>query len=157
HITFANQRFCALLKQPLTELIGKTDFDLFPEHLARKYREDDCKVLQSGKPLEQIEEHRTPDGVTMYVEVIKTPIQDRDGIFMGIQGLFWDVTERFNSDLALSASEHRYRKLAEATLDGIIVADHEGKIALFNPAAEKLFGYEKDEIIGQPVALLMPP
>ena len=43
---------------------------------------------------------------------------------------------------ALSESEARYRQLAEGSLDAIVVADGEGRITLFNPAAEKIFGYE---------------
>ena len=43
---------------------------------------------------------------------------------------------------ALSESESRYRRLAEGSLDAIVVADGEGRVTLFNPAAEKIFGYE---------------
>jgi PAS domain S-box-containing protein len=129
---------------------------LFPEQLARKYREDDQNVLETGQAKELIEEHRLPDGSKLYVEVIKTPIQDASGTMIGIQGLFWDVTERFKSELALADSERRYRQLTEATLDGIIVADYQGLITLFNPAAEKLFGYEANEILGKPITILMP-
>jgi PAS domain S-box-containing protein len=57
---------------------------------------------------------------------------------------------------ALSESERRYRQLTEATLDGIIVADQGGRITLFNPAAEKLFGYRAEEVVGQKVVLLVP-
>lgn len=155
-VTFANQRYCNLLGKPLQELIGKTDFDLFPEHLARKYVEDDRRVLTSGRALELVEEHSLPDGSKIYVEVIKTPICDETGAPIGTQGLFWDVTERFKSEQAIAASEQRYRQLAEATLDAIILADHRGRITLFNPAAERLFGYSAIEVMDQPITLLMP-
>lgn len=155
-VTFANQRYCHLLNKTLPELVGKTDFDLFPEPLARKYREDDQKVLASGQPLQLVEEHSLPDGSRIYVEVIKTPIHDAARRPIGLQVQFWDVTERIMADQARAASERRYRQLTEATLDAIIVANHEGDITLFNPAAERLFGYQADEILGQPVDLLMP-
>jgi PAS domain S-box-containing protein len=58
---------------------------------------------------------------------------------------------------ALSASERRYRQLTEAALDAIVVADQHGRISLFNPAAEQIFGYQDGEVVGQPLALLMPP
>jgi two-component system NtrC family sensor kinase len=154
--TFGNQRFCAELKVSLEELVGKTDFDFFPETLARKYREDDRRVLDSGKPLEVVEEHLLPDGETIYVQVIKTPILGPAGEAMGIQCIFWDVTERRRAEEAVARSEKRYRQLTEATLDAIIVADQEGRIELFNPAAERLFGYQAAEVIGQPITVLMP-
>jgi PAS domain S-box-containing protein len=56
---------------------------------------------------------------------------------------------------ALSESEMRYRQLAEGSLDGIVVADEDGRITLFNPAAEKIFGYEASEVLGQPLESLI--
>jgi PAS domain S-box-containing protein len=155
-VTFGNQRYCSELKKSLPELIGKSDYDLFPEHLARKYRADDERVLETGIPLETVEEHQVPDGSRIYVQVIKTPIHDAQGQAIGTQCIFWDVTERKRAEEAVAQSERRYRQLTEATLDAIVVADQEGRILLFNPAAERLFGYEADEVVGQSLTLLMP-
>src|SRR5439155_894389 len=57
---------------------------------------------------------------------------------------------------ALTASERRARQLTEASLDGIVVADDEGRIILFNPAAERTFGYPAAEVLGEPLTCLMP-
>ena len=75
--TFANHHYCATVKMPLQELIGKTDFDLFPAHLAQKYVEDDKKVMEACKVFDTVEEHRTPDGTKLHVQVIKCPIFDK--------------------------------------------------------------------------------
>jgi PAS domain S-box-containing protein len=157
HVTFGNGRYCATLKRALDDLIGKTDYDLFPAELAAKYRQDDQRVQQSGQPLELVEEHVLPDGRKIHVQVIKTPIRDSEGTIIGTQGMFWDVTERKRAEEILAASERRYRQLTEATLDGIVVADRSGRITLFNPAAERIFGYRAAEVLGQPLELLMPP
>src|SRR5205823_5498997 len=139
-VTFGNQRYCATLKRPLEDLIDKTDFDLFPAALAAKYREDDRRVQETGVPLEVVEEHVLPGGKKIYVQVIKTPIRDGQGNIIGTQGMFWDVTERKRAEEAIAASERRYRQLTEATLDAIVVADRAGRVTLFNPAAERIFG-----------------
>jgi PAS domain S-box-containing protein len=47
--------------------------------------------------------------------------------------------------------------LTEASQDAIIVADQKGQITLFNPAAERIFGYAAGEVLGQPLALVIPP
>ena len=155
-VTFGNQRYCATLKRTLEDLIGKTDFDLFPGELAAKYREDDRRVQETGVPLDVVEEHMLPGGRKIYVQVLKTPIRDGQGNIIGTQGMFWDVTERKRAEEALATSERRYRQLTEATLDGIVVADREGRITLFNPAAERIFGYRSAEVVGQPLELLIP-
>jgi two-component system, NtrC family, sensor kinase len=57
---------------------------------------------------------------------------------------------------ALTASEARYRQLTEGCLDAVIVADRQGRVTLFNPAAEKTFGYTTEEILGRSMSLLFP-
>ena len=53
--------------------------------------------------------------------------------------------------------ESRLRPLLEATVDGIISIDERGRIETFNPAAERLFGYAANDVIGRNVNMLMPP
>jgi PAS domain S-box-containing protein len=155
--TFVNQRGCATMGKPLAEIVGKTDFDLFPRELAEKYRVDDRQVLESGTPLQTVEEHRTATGQKLYVQIIKGPIYDAQGEKIGTQVMFWDVTERHQWEEALAESERRYRQLTEAALDGIIVTDEQGKITLFNPAAERIFGYAAAEAMGRALDDLVPP
>jgi PAS domain S-box-containing protein len=92
--TFANQQFCKVLNRRLDEIVGKTDFDFFPEALARKYQQDDQRVLESGRPYDSVEENQPPDGTKLYVQVVKTPLYGADGKPAGLQGIFWDITEQ---------------------------------------------------------------
>jgi PAS domain S-box-containing protein len=154
-LTFCNQRYCESLGFTFHELLGKTDFDLFPFELAAKYVHDDKNVIRSGKVFEAVEEHRLPDGTQIFVQVVKTPVHDAQGNIIGIQGIFWDVTDKQRAALALTDSERRYRQLTEATLDGIIVVDQEERVLLFNPAAERMFGYKAAEVLGRTTALLI--
>src|SRR5690606_5637119 len=141
------------------ELIGLTDFDIFPGDLARKYRSDDSRVVETETTLEQIEEYQEPDGDgPMYVHVLKAPSRDARGRVVGIQGMFWDVTDRVRAERAVATAEARHRATLDAALDCIITADADGEIVEFNPAAQRTFGYSREEVIGQDlVTLLFPP
>lgn len=90
-VTFANRMYCHTIGKPLKELIGKTDFDLFPEKMARKYREDDSRVLQTGITLDVVEAHKPPGKGVIYVRVVKSPVYDSDQRAVGVQGIFWEV------------------------------------------------------------------
>jgi PAS domain S-box-containing protein len=155
--TFVNQRVCNILQRPLEKIVGKTDFDLFPPELASKYRADDLHVLETGAILDTVEEHHLPDGRKLHVQILKTPIYDSSSQLIGTQVIFWDVTDHHRWEQALSESERRYRQLTEASQDAIVVADARGRITLFNPAAERTFGYEPAEVLGQSLEILVPP
>jgi len=99
--TFANQRFCELLGRPLQDIIGKTDFDFYPPELAAKYQRDDRYVISTGQIFDTVEENIKPSGEKIYVHVVKTPIYDAQRKIIGIQGIFWDITERIRAEEAL--------------------------------------------------------
>jgi len=112
--TFANGRFCAMLGRPLAEVIGKTDFDLYPPELAEKYRLDDRHVLLTGEPIEAIEQHGTAGGHRRYVQVVKTAVRNQDGRIIGTQGVCWDVTERGCAEEALLRERNLLEKAEQA-------------------------------------------
>ncbi|MFI5457964.1 MAG: ATP-binding protein [Isosphaerales bacterium] len=103
--TFANQKFCAELGTTIESIKGKTDFDFFPKQLAEKYRRDDKEVIESGQILDVVEEHVTPKGDKLYVQVMKTPLYGPDGKAIGIQGIFWNVTERLRAESRMVETE----------------------------------------------------
>ncbi len=95
HLRFVavNRVFCRQVGLAEGEIIGKTDFDFYPAHLAEKYRADDRLVLTEGKRLE-LEEQNLSAGELRTVRVIKTPVKDDQGKIAGVLGIFWDVTEQ---------------------------------------------------------------
>src|SRR5206468_4116560 len=79
---------------------------------------DDRKVMHTGQPYETIEENQPPGGGKLYVQVVKTPLYGVDGQVIGLQGIFWDITQqrlaeekirRVNSLLAQNRKELRSR------------------------------------------------
>lgn len=151
-ITYANQRLCEKLQRSREDILGKTDFDLFRADLAAQYVKDDQIILRHGRTYETVEMHQLPDGASIWVQVVKTPLYDAEGQIVGVQGIFWDVTEKKQAEENLAASERRYRQLAEATIDGVVLSDEAGRITLFNPAAERMFGWTAAAAIGQHIA-----
>jgi PAS domain S-box-containing protein len=88
-----NKPFCESLGRAAEEILGKSDLDFFPRALAEKYRLDDRLVITEGRRLEQEEEHVKAGG-NITVHVVKTPVKDDRGRVVGVQGIFWDITEQ---------------------------------------------------------------
>src|SRR6185436_2077784 len=79
-------------------------------------QKDDQIILQAGQTFETVEEHQPPSGEKLYVQVVKTPLYDSNGVIIGLQGIFWDITarrraeereRRANAELARSQDELR--------------------------------------------------
>ena len=116
--TFANRAFCAALKKPLAEIVGKTDADFYPPPLADKYLQDDRRVAETGAVLEDIEEHKDPEGSKTYVRVLKAPLYDARGQVIGVQAAYWDVTphKRAEAEAGRAAAEFRVARRIQQKL-----------------------------------------
>ncbi len=92
-LVYVNHRYCKELGKDARELLGKTDYDLFPKNLAEKYLSDDQHVIRRGGIFDTVEEHKPPGQPMFKVKVIKTPVYDSKGQVVGVQGMFWRVSE----------------------------------------------------------------
>ena len=104
--TFANRAFCATLGKAAAEIVGKTDHDLLPAELAARLRREDEQVLASGEQIETKQNYPTADGGKTYVLMVRAALLNSDRQPMGIQGIFWDLTERQRAEREL-VSAHR--------------------------------------------------
>ena len=92
---------------------------------------------------------RRSDGEYRWVLDNGAPRFAADGTFLGYIGSCLDITER-------NQAQERFRLAVEASPNGIVLVNAKGKIVLANVCVEKLFGYQRQELIGQAVELLVP-
>ncbi len=121
-ITFANKKYCELKNRTFDELIGKTVFDLFPRELADRYHRDNQMVIETRQVLERIEEYRTLDGTTRVMQAVKSPVYDANGVVVGVQGVFWDVTERKRMEAKLRQRDNELAHLGRLHTMGEMAA-----------------------------------
>lgn len=83
-------------------------------------------------------------------------IKDSQGNIVGAVETLEDVTERIKADETLKESEERFRSVVESSTDAIIITDNKMNIVSWNKGAEKIFGYEADEIVGKLITAIVP-
>jgi PAS domain S-box-containing protein len=143
-----NENFARDLRIQPEEVVGKVDHDFFPKELADKYRADDERIMLTGRA-EELEEKYLQDGREAWVRVVKTPVRDERGEITGIFGIFWDITERRQAEEELRLSQQRLALHFHQTPLAVIEFDPEGRVREWNPAAVAVFGYSREEAVGQ--------
>ena len=116
-------------------------------------REREAAVVAAvarGERVDQYQARRLrKDGTTVEVSLNLSPIADRTGTIIGVASVARDVTERQRAGA-------RFRGLMDAGPDAMVCVDRDGHIVLVNGQTERLFGYHRDELVGQPVEILVP-
>ncbi|MEN0064740.1 MAG: PAS domain S-box protein [Myxococcota bacterium] len=124
-------------------ILGKTDSDLGFEALGELKRAS----LASGTVL-QNEITMTVGGHSRIFHALIRPMFSPHGQLIGVSQAVLDVTTR--------QAEARLRAILTTAVDGIVVASAEGTIESFNTAAQRIFGYDAEEVVGENLRILMP-
>ncbi len=96
-------------------------------------------------------------GRPMIVSLSVSPLRSPSGTVVGASKIARDVTERKNAEEALLESEEMARGIIETALDAFIQMDEDGRVIGWNPQAEALFGWSRDEVIGKALGDLIVP
>ncbi len=91
-----------------------------------------------------------PDGSQRWIRGRAFPVRNAQGEVYRIAGLAEDITERKQTRETLQTQAAILENMAE----GVVVTDEQGLIVQMNPAAERIWGYERNEVLGQPVSVL---
>ena len=134
------------------ETIGKSLSLLVPVDRAGELTDVLAKI-RAGKHVKHLETNRVrKDGTIVSVSITVAPMRDADGVVVGASTAHRDVTEQRQ---AFEVTQ-RIASIVEYSGDAIYGRTLDGVITSWNPAAERMFGYSSEEIIGKPATLLIP-
>lgn len=149
--TLANQAVADAYGTTVENLVGKTDADFNSNNEeVENFRRLDLEVIDTQQE-RLIPEERITDakGNVHWMQTVKRPIVMSNGAGVQVLGSATDITER-------KRAEEKFRMAVEASPNAIIMVNECGEIVLVNALTEKLFGYDRDELIGQSVEMLVP-
>ncbi|QQE65202.1 sensor domain-containing diguanylate cyclase [Leptolyngbya sp. BL0902] len=149
-LTFTNPAYLSLINCTSEDCLGKTAFDLFPAAQAQRYVEDDEGVMSTGSALNKVEIYVPPGrSETHYLQMCKTPLYDENGTIVGMQGVFWDVTELKQTEAALARQKQFLQNVIDSIPSIIVVKDRESRIQMANQASAALHGMTPEAMLGR--------
>ncbi|MDF0546375.1 PAS domain S-box protein [Sphingobium sp. H39-3-25] len=122
--------------------VGKPDADIERARAEGRFEEEDWRVRK--------------DGSEFLASVSWTALYDKDGALRGFAKIVSDITEKRSAEDQLRAHESQLRAILSTVPDAMVVIDETGTMLSFSAAAQALFGYAEEEVLGRNVRMLMP-
>jgi PAS domain S-box-containing protein len=133
--------------------VGKTDAELFDSESAEAIREVDREIVETGRP-DTGEAVRYVDGERHVFVDNKFPYRDATGDIVGVMGVSHEITERKAQQEELAETNQTLEAAITASPQAVIMVDPEERVTMWNSAAEDLFGWTREEVMGEPVPIV---
>ncbi|HWQ26583.1 MAG TPA: PAS domain S-box protein [Chlorobaculum sp.] len=141
--------FCSFMGKSEEELIGKTDYDLFPPEDAAMYVGGDVKVMNALEP--EVKDWNVSGGSgRVWFHAIKTPVLDSSGVTIGVLCFIRDISKRKKVEL-------EFERFFNLMPDMVCIASDEGYFTKVNAAWQKTLGYSEKELLAIPYNDLIHP
>ncbi|HET9402937.1 MAG TPA: PAS domain S-box protein [Candidatus Acidoferrales bacterium] len=138
------------------EVLGKPMLILFPQERVQEERTI-LERIARGETTSHFESTRLrKGGERIFVSVTISPLRNSHGRIIGASTIARDITQQKQNEQKVRHQEARLSGVINSAMDAVIAMDNMQRVTLFNPAAEKMFGYEAAEIVGQSLDVLLP-
>lgn len=155
NILEVNPAYCNSLGYERDELIGK-NIRIIAHPDQADHIESHIKKIMAGEVLCHVVMSQRKDGSSCYMELNEKKVSLPDGTD-GILCISVDISERITAEQEIKDSEKSYRELFESITDAIYLQDREGKFVMVNQGAEKMYGYSREEFVGNTPDFLSAP
>jgi two-component system, sensor histidine kinase and response regulator len=140
-----NRAGAKFVGKPVEDVLGKTPAALFGEEVAKKIRQHELQVVQTGEA-STVEERMFVHEREYIFLATRSPYRDEHGNLVGLIGIIRDITQIKSAETALRGSEARWQFAIDGSGDGIWDWNIETEKVFYSPRWKKMLGYEEDEI-----------
>jgi PAS domain S-box-containing protein len=148
HYLLVNEQYLRVFHLTEEQIIGKTDYDVFPSEVAAALQANDQAIVDAGQSINSEELVPHDDGLHTYMSV-KFPLFDAQGQMYAIGGISTDISEHKQAEQALHEEQEKYRSLVETIEGWIWEVNNEGVYTYSSPGVNKVLGYAPAEVVGK--------
>ncbi|HAS88514.1 MAG TPA: diguanylate cyclase [Desulfovibrio sp.] len=132
------------------ELIGRSPFDFVDEESSWDVRKEFLDAAQFGHSFNGLEfRFINRDGRKVWLEFNGVPVFDAEGTVTGFRGATSDISAQKKAVQDLQDREDMLQSISDSVQDALVLMDEKGLVHFWNPAAEKIFGFRADEMLGE--------
>ena len=149
HIEYVNPKFTALTGYSLDEVRGMNPRVLKSDKTTPAEYADMWKAISTGSEWRGVFQNRKKNGELYWEAATISAVRNREGEIANYLAVKEDITER-------RILEGRFRHCVESAPSAMVLVNHEGNMVLINREAERMFGYQREDLLGRPVEMLVP-
>ncbi len=146
---FVNARFCHFKGLKSDEIIGRTALEIGGRGAMAQFMGEDRTILQTGKSVELEEELRELGGKVRHFQIVKSPVFGAGGKVIGVQGMFFDITQRKQAEAELACERDLLGTLMENSPDYIYFKDAQSRFIRCSRVMGERFGAGPEGIVGR--------
>ncbi len=154
-VRICNPAFEKLFQWDRDEVVGTTLDRMISTSQKRREASDYTELVLEGRTVHDTTRRLRKDGTELDVELYGVPLM-RGGELIGIFAIYQDVTDRVRAEQALRESEERFRRLSDATFEGIVVSDGE-RVLDCNEQYARMLQLEVESVVGRPLLDFVAP
>lgn len=148
--TYANKMLSMLLAQPVENILGKTDFDLFPGDAAVNFSKNDQSVFNKGITIRALEHGGVDEyGIERCYLSVKCPLENAEGEVEELLGMSLDMSEQQRLERALQESETRLHDILDNMKARVYIKDLDFKYIYGNEEVCRVMGTDKANLVGK--------
>ena len=167
---FVSRGYCQLKGMKAEEILGKTPSETAAEKMVKHEATEQAvkyatqgenhhrQIMETGQPIDIIEEYATANGGKQFLRAIKIPVINADGKIIGTQGILFDISEHKQAELALANERAILHSLVDNLPLAVYMKDNAGRKTLANPGDLRNFGVTSEaEVLGKTDFDFFPP
>ncbi|MDH5597496.1 MAG: PAS domain S-box protein [Cyclobacteriaceae bacterium] len=156
YITYVNDKFIELAKYTREELIGQNHNIVRHEDMPKAVFKEVWATIGRGDTFKGIIKNKAKDGTPYWVDAWICPVLGPDGKPEKYVGIRYDITEQIKAKEASEDNERRMNGTLDQAVDSVVTINSNKEITFYNKAAERMFGYTAEEVMGKNVRMIVP-